>query len=90
MNKKLLLLVYLLALTAFVLEVCRVISYLLPSETFSELSLIESILISIAAIIIRIFIVDSQKFSTVILETDIQRSTEGSPEKTLKPTVFLI
>lgn len=89
MNKKLLLLVYLLALTAFVLEVCRVISYLLPSETFSELSLIESILISIGAIIIRIFIVDSQKFSAVILETDIQRSTEGSPEKTLKPTRFL-
>ncbi len=82
-------LVYILAIIVFILELSRQIIYIFTSVLIFEFYITASILISVAAVIIRLFIIDPHKFSTVILKTDILDSGEKTSEETLHPARFL-
>ena len=77
-----LIVVYTIALIVLTVTLVRIIVYLQSEEAPQELFLIASILLSLAAIIIRVFIVDPASFTSMILESDIHQSQ-------LKPTRFL-
>lgn len=67
MGKTAVILVYFIAIIVFLSNIIRFVSYGLTGNSLSELFLGTSILISIAAIVIRLFIVDLDAFSTTIL-----------------------
>jgi len=64
-------LVYSIAIIVFLSNIIRFVSYGLTGNTLSELFLGASMLISIAAIIIRLFIVNLEAFSASILGTEV-------------------
>ena len=66
MKSKFYLLVYSIALFVFLSNLIRFVSYWLTGNTLSELFLGTSIVISIAALVIRIFIVDFEEFSAAL------------------------
>ncbi len=77
------LLVYLIAIVVFLLTIIRFVSYWITSNLLPELFLGASLLISIAAIIIRVFIVDLEEFSAFFLNIEVLDS-----QKTMKPSRF--
>lgn len=85
--KKSLLLIIFLAITALICEIIYQIFFPVINSTWGFF-LAASILISISAIIIRLNIVDSQKFSSLILETDIY-SKKNLLKQKLNPARFL-
>ncbi|MFX0060976.1 MAG: lysoplasmalogenase family protein [Candidatus Hermodarchaeota archaeon] len=89
MQKKMLWLVYFISIVVLIFEIYRQATFILTEVVLFPFFLASSVLISIAAVIIRLFIIDPQKFSTVILDTDIHASSEISSEKTLSPLRFL-
>ncbi|MFX1534719.1 MAG: hypothetical protein ACFFDI_10895, partial [Promethearchaeota archaeon] len=66
MQKKMLWLVYLIPILVLIFEICRQAAFILTEVVYFPLFLASSVLISIAAVIIRLFIIDPQKFSSVI------------------------
>ncbi len=89
MKRKSLLLTCIIAITVLILEISRIIIFTFTSEAIFLLYISSSILISLAAITIRMFIIDSQKFMSVINETDIHGSNKKSSVKILKPIRYL-
>ncbi|MFX0090821.1 MAG: lysoplasmalogenase family protein [Candidatus Hodarchaeota archaeon] len=89
MQRKNLLLVYLIAIFTLVCELCRQILFVVTSEVYFPFFLAASISISFAAVIFRLFIIDPEKFTSVILETDIYGSNENSSDQSLNPVRFL-
>ncbi|MFQ6124594.1 MAG: lysoplasmalogenase family protein [Candidatus Heimdallarchaeota archaeon] len=76
-------LVYLIATLVFLITIIRFVSYGITFNPLPELFLGASLLISTAAIIIRVFIVDLETFSASLLQT----AALDSP-KTLNPSRF--
>ncbi|MFX1513898.1 MAG: lysoplasmalogenase family protein [Promethearchaeota archaeon] len=89
MQKKLLVWVKLIAIITLIFELSRQTIFLFTSDVIFPLFLAASISISVAALFTRLFIIDPQKFTSIILETDINDSNIKSNEKSLNPTRFL-
>lgn len=89
MQNKMLWLVYLIPIVVLIFEIYRQTTFILTDVVLFPFFLASSVLISITALIIRLFIIDPQKFSTIIFGTDIYVSNENTSEKTLNPLRFL-
>ena len=76
-------LIYILLCVALICELLRQIFFLITEINFRELFFTSSIIILVSTIIIHVYIVDRNKFISLILET------EKKMEPTLKPVRFL-